>query len=386
MDYPKLYIKKDKEKALLNRHSWIFSGAIAAKSAMQEGDIIEIRRSNGQLAAYAFYTGGASIVAKIFEHTEKKLELDKNYWKNKIFRAYDYRKKILQNTTAYRLFYAEGDFLPGLIIDAYNDVAVIQTYNKGIDRIFEHIIEALRELGFKYLFLKKTSKSSELKTGWLTEPYKDRLIVDENGIKFFVDIEEGQKTGFYIDQRDNRKLIELYAKDKTVLNLFSYTGGFSLYALRAGAKHVDSVDMSEKAIKLAEENVVLNGFDPSRHSSYAENCFDFLKEMPSNHYDLIVIDPPAFAKSQDTVPNAARGYKELNLKAFNKIKPGGIVFTFSCSQRVEPELFKKIIFSAAADAKRNIRILNQLHQGVDHPVNIFHPETEYLKGLVLLVE
>ncbi len=385
MDYPKIYIKKNKEKALKNRHSWIFSGAIATKSKMNEGDIVEIRKSNGQLAAYAFFVNGQSIVAKIFEHTDKPLILDKNYWKNKIFKAAQLRK-LLKNTTAFRLIFAEGDFFPGLIIDVYNQIAVVQTYHLGIDKIFSYITEALDELGYKHIFVKKTPEKSQITPGWHTEPYNEQIIIIENGLKFYVDIEQGQKTGFYIDQRDNRKLIEYYAKDRTVLNLFSYTGGFSLYALRAGAKSVDSVDVSEKALELAQKNVELNGLDTSKHAVHAQNCFDFLDNMPANYYDLIVIDPPAFAKSQNTVPNAAKGYKELNLKAFRKIKSGGIIFTFSCSQRIVPELFRKIIFEAAADSGRKIRILHQLKQSIDHPINIYHPESEYLKGLVLYVE
>ncbi len=386
MSYPQIIIKKGREKALLNRHSWIFSGAVATKSQMQEGDIVEIRTSKGQLAAYAFYVNGNSIVAKIFEHTSKPLNLDKNYWKQKIFSAYRIRKENLHNTNAYRLVYAEGDFFPGLIIDIYAQIAVIQTYNTGIDKIFEYIIDALKDLGFEYIYLKKIPENSSLQTGWISQPYTKQVIINENGIKFFVDIEQGQKTGFYVDQRDNRRLVELYSKDKKVLNLFSYTGGFSLYALRAGAKEVVSVDMSARAIELADKNVQLNGYFIDRHKTFVQNCFDFLKQMPENYYDLIIIDPPAFAKSQSAIKNAAKGYKELNLKAFRKIKSGGIIFTFSCSQRIEPSLFRKIIFEAAAEAGRKVRILHQLHQGIDHPINIFHPETEYLKGLVLCVE
>ncbi len=386
--YPKLYIKKSKEKALDNRHSWIFSGAVARKDQMNEGDIIEIRRSSDEtLAAYAFYTNGKSIVAKIFEHTQQEIDITQpGYWIEKIKKAYALRNETRKITTGYRLLYAEGDFLPGLIIDLYNSIAVVQTYNKAIDHIFDHITEGLKQVGIKHIFLKKTHENSRLQTGWITEPTEGQTIIEEYGIKFLVDIEQGQKTGFYIDQRENRKILEKYSKNKNVLNLFSYTGGFSLYALRGGASHVDSVDLSERAISLADKNVEINGFDQSKHKGIAANCFDFLKEMPDNHYDLIIIDPPAFAKTQSAVKQASRGYKELNLKAMKKIKSGGLIFTFSCSQRIEKDLFKKIVFSAAADAKRNIRIIGQMSQGEDHPINIFHPETEYLKGLILYVE
>ncbi len=386
MNYPVIYIKKGKEKTLKNRHSWLFSGAIATHSAASEDDIVEIRTSSGKLAAYGFFVNGQSIKVKIFEFSDKPVNLDKDYWKNKILKAYTYRKQNLKDITAYRLLFAEGDFFPGLIIDVYNGIAVVQTYHTGIDRIFDYIKEALSDLGFKHIFVKKRPEKSVIEQGWHTREAENPVIVSEYGIKFLVDIVEGQKTGFYVDQRENRKLIEKYAAGKNVLNLFSYTGGFSLYALRAGAKHVDSVDISAKAIELANKNVEINNFDTSKHTGYVQNCFDYLKQMPANTYDLIVIDPPAFAKSQSAVKNASKGYMELNIKAFEKIKPGGIIFTFSCSQRIEPQLFRKIIFSAAAEAGRNIRILHQLHQGIDHPVNIFHPESEYLKGLVLYVE
>ena len=387
MVLPKIYIASGKEKVLDNRHSWIFSGAVKVKTAMKEGDIVEIRRSDGSLAAYAFFTDGPSIVAKIFEHTDKEIDVfSKEYWKNKIFNAYKVREQVRKVTTGYRLFYAEGDFLPGLIIDAYNNIAVIQTYNKGIDQIFAYIVEALQELGFEHIFLKKKYEKSDLQLGWQTKPFEDELIIEEYGIKFIVDIEQGQKTGFYVDQRENRKLLERYATGRKVLNLFSYTGGFSLYALRANAELVDSVDISQRALDIAVKNIELNNFDSSKHRTFARDCFDYLNNVKPNQYDLIIIDPPAFAKSNATVKNAIRGYRELNIKAFRKIAPGGIVFTFSCSQRIEPQLFRNIIFTAAAEAKRNIRILHQLHQGPDHPINIFHPETEYLKGLVLYVE
>ena len=387
MDLPKVYIKRGREKALSNRHLWIFSGSLEHLPEIPPGEIVEIRLHNGDLAGYGFWIDGPSIKIKVFEYTKTEIDITSSqYWKNKIFKAYKLRENLKGITNGYRLIYAEGDFLPGLIIDVYDKIAVIQTYHSGIDRIFNFITQALKELGFNHIFLKKAPHDSTLTTGWLTEPYSTRPVIVEYGIKFLVDIEKGQKTGFYLDQRDNRHLILRYARGKNVLNLFSYTGGFSLYALKAGAERVVSVDMSARSLEIAEENIRLNNLDASRHEIYAQDCFKFIDNSDKNTFDLIVVDPPAFAKSKENIPNASRGYKEINKKVMSKIRSGGIIFTFSCSQRIDPALFRKIIFSAAAEAGRNIRIIHQLTQGIDHPINIFHPETEYLKGLVLYVE
>ncbi len=387
MNLPRLYIKEDKEKALYNKHLWIFSGAIGRTDPVEEGNIVQIHDANGQLAGYGFYVNGPSIKVKIFEHTNRQIDvLGYEYWRQKIFNAFKIRKNLFNITNAYRLIYAEGDFFPGLIIDVYDKIAVIQTYNRAIDHIFDHIKNSLYDLGYEHIYVKKTAQGSNIQLGWIDKPTDSQIIITEYGIKFLIDIEQGQKTGFYLDQRYNRKLVELYSRDKYVLNLFSYTGGFSLYALYAGAKLVHSVDQSQSAIQLAKQNVLLNHFDDQRHETFTQDCFDFVDNSPNNFYDLIIVDPPAFAKSKKSIPNALRGYKEINKKVFKKIKPGGIVFTFSCSQRVEPMLFRKTIFSAAAETGRKIRIIHQLTQDIDHPINIFHPETEYLKGLALYVE
>ena len=387
MNLPRIYLKPGKEKAVYNRHLWLFSGAIDREDPMEEGGIVQIHTSDGKLIGYGFYVNGPSIKVKIFEHTHSTVDvLSHGYWKEKINKAYLLRTNLLQITNGYRLIYAEGDFFPGLIIDVYDYIAVVQTYHRGIDKIFEYILKALHELGFEHIYVKKVANGSQIQTGWVTEKASSQVVIQEYGIKFLIDIEQGQKTGFYLDQRDNRRLIERYSQDKNVLNLFSYTGGFSLYALRAGARLVHSVDQSAPAIELAQKNVELNGFDSSRHETFAQDCFDFMDQSPDSFYDLIVVDPPAFAKSKQSIPNAVRGYIEINKRVMRKIKPGGIIFTFSCSQRIEPQLFRKTIFSAAAEVGRNIRIIHQLSQGIDHPINIFHPETEYLKGLVLFLE
>ncbi len=387
MNLPRIYIKAEKQKALYNRHLWLFSGAIDRQDPAQNGDIVQIHLANGKLIGYGFFVDGPSIKVKIFEHTQSAIDvLSYDYWRKKIFSAYSLRKNLLEITNGFRLVYAEGDFLPGIIIDVYDKITVIQTYHRGIDRIFDHITKALTELGFEYLYVKKVAQGSQLPLGWVDKEADTQTIIHEYDIKFLIDIEQGQKTGFYLDQRDNRRLIERYSTDKNVLNLFSYTGGFSLYALRGGARLVHSVDQSASALDLAQKNVEINGFDSSQHEIFAQDCFEFMDQSPDNLYDLIVVDPPAFAKSKQSIPNAVRGYKEINKRVMRKIKQGGIIFTFSCSQRIEPQLFRKTIFSSAADVGRNIRIIHQLSQDIDHPVNIFHPETEYLKGLVLFVE
>jgi 23S rRNA (cytosine1962-C5)-methyltransferase len=288
------------------------------------------------------------------------------------------------------LLHAEGDFLPGIIADVYANVVVLQILIRGIEQRKELILEAFKRNGFPTIYLKTKSSSQNIEeissqSGWLSGSGEGKVITKENGLLFNVDFIEGQKTGFFIDQRDNRQLLKTLSNGKKVLNTFCYTGGFSVYALAGGATEVHSVDISTEAVKLSEENVLLN-FPNAAHKGFAIDCFDYLKDMPENEYDLIVLDPPAFAKNARAIDNASRGYKQINMRAFKKIKPGGILFTFSCSQNISKDLFQKIIFGAAADVGRNVRIIHQLHQPADHPVNIYHPEGEYLKGLALWVE
>ncbi|MBB3700320.1 class I SAM-dependent methyltransferase [Flammeovirga yaeyamensis] len=391
----KIYIKKNKLKALDNRHPWIYSGAVAKMpESLEDGEIVEIAVGE-KLLGYGFYAPGNQIVCRVFEYTRRTMEvLTQEYWNEKIASAYALRKShvITEETNCFRLIHGEGDFFPGLIADVYNDLVSIQILIKGVDKIAPMIVKAIQNLGFERIYNKSKEISKRLENvetpkGWLTEKQgSPKVEVLENGVKFWVDVETGQKTGFFLDQRDARSLVGQYSKDKKVLNTFSYSGGFSMYALKAGATLVHSVDASQSAIDLCDENAELNGFNNGEHTGYCADVFDHLNAMESNDYDVVILDPPAFAKSSKVLTKAARGYKQLNLKAFRKIKKGGILFTFSCSQVVDKVLFRKIVFQAAAEAHRNVRILHQTSQPNCHPINIFYPENEYLKGLVLYVE
>ncbi len=388
--YSYLILKPKKERAVINRHPWIFSGAVAQLPKADDGDIVGVKDASGKLLAYGFFNSNSQIVCRLFEFSDQDLSFDQEYWTGKISRAIKLRQSILNNanTNCFRLLHAEGDFFPGIIADVYDKAVVLQILIKGTEKILPFIKEALIINGLEHIYLKTKTSSQLIENivegkGWLNGGMEMPVKVQENSIPFDVDFEKGQKTGFFLDQRENRNLVKSLSKDKKVLNTFSYTGGFSLYALSGGASWVDSVDVSKDAIRACNEMVEESGH--KNHAGIVADCFDYLKSMDQS-YDLIILDPPAFAKSAKSVPNAARGYKELNLLAFRKIKSGGLLFTFSCSQNVGRELFQKIIFGAAADARRNIRILQHLTQPFDHPVNIYHPEGEYLKGLLLWVE
>jgi 23S rRNA (cytosine1962-C5)-methyltransferase len=392
-DIPIVILKSGKDQSVRRFHPWVFSGAIKKiKGNVNEGDLVAVYDNKDEFLAIGHYQIG-SIAVRIL--TFENEEIDASFWKKKIEQAYLLRKEIgladSDDTNAYRLVGAEGDGMPGLIIDYYNGTAVVQMHSVGMYKIRDILVETLKEvMGDK---LKAVYNKSE---GSL--PYKANLnpvndyvwgappskIALENGLKFQVDWEKGQKTGFFIDQRENRALLEKYSKDKDVLNMFCYTGGFSFYAMRGGARSVHSVDSSERAISITDKNVELNFPGDDRHSSYAMDAFKFL-ENAKDKYDLIILDPPAFAKHQNVVHNALQGYKRLNAIAFEQIRPGGIIFTFSCSQVVSKDMFRKMAFSAAAKAGRQVRILHQLTQPADHPISIYHPEGEYLKGLVLQV-
>lgn len=394
MTYCKVFLKPKKEESLLRFHPWIFSGAIQSiEGEPEEGDLVEVYGVNNRFLAIGHYQIG-SIAVRVLSF--EKIAIDVDFWKNRIANAYTLRKTLrlaeVENNNTYRLIHGEGDNLPGLIIDVYAHTAVMQAHSVGMHHARHEIAEALiAVLGPQ---LKNIYYKSEA-----TLPYKANLgsedgylyggqaedIATENGLSFYVDWLKGQKTGFFVDQRENRSLLEHYAKGRSVLNMFCYTGGFSFYAMRGGAEIVHSVDSSAKAISLTNKNVALNFPDDPRHTAYAEDAFKFLERM-GNNYDLIVLDPPAFAKHKNVLRNALQGYRKLNAIAFEKIKPGGILFTFSCSQVVTKENFRLAVFSAAAQSGRNVRILHQLTQPADHPVNIYHPEGEYLKGLVLYVD
>ena len=393
MTYKKIILKRGKEDSLLRFHPWVFSGAIAKiEEGIEEGDLVSVYSSKGDHIGNGHYQIG-SITVRILEFSDK--EIDYDFYYDRLVNAYAMRKAlglIREDNNAFRLVHGEGDFLPGLVVDIYGNTAVLQAHSPGMHYARKTIAEALTKLpeaGIKNVYYKSET----------TLPYKAQLdpqndyliggfetnIALENGLKFHVDWLKGQKTGFFIDQRDNRSLLEHYSKGRNVLNMFCYTGGFSFYAMRGGANLVHSVDSSSKAIQLTNNNVELNFPGDARHQAFAEDAFKFLGDMKTE-YDLIILDPPAFAKHKSALKNALVGYKKLNAKAFEKIKPGGILFTFSCSQAVNREQFRLAVFSAAAMSKRKVRILHQLTQPADHPINIYHPEGEYLKGLVLYVE
>lgn len=395
MDFAKVILKPKKEESLQRFHPWVFSGAIQKiTGSPKEGDIVDVYTCNGEYCATGHYQIG-SIAVRIF--TFEKTEPGKSFWTEKLRRAYEMRRAIglaeSSDTDAYRLIHGEGDFMPGLVIDIYNKTAVMQAHSVGMHNIRQELAEGLIEVfGGKLENVYYKSESTlpfkaniDTEDGYLIGKDDKNYIATENGLKFQADWLKGQKTGFFIDQRENRALLEKYAKGRSVLNMFCYTGGFSFYALRGGAKEVHSVDSSAKAIELTKKNVELNFADCQNHEAYAVDAFKYLDDM-QDRYDLIILDPPAFAKHRDVLRNALQGYKKLNAKAFEKIKPGGILFTFSCSQAVSKEQFRLAVFSAAAISGRNVKILHQLTQPADHPVSIYHPEGEYLKGLVLYVE
>ena len=403
----KIVLRKGKEESLERFHPWIFSGAIhhtEGDAALEEGDIVEVLASDGRFLALGHWQIG-SIAVRVL--TFKRQRIDVAFWKKRLAAALDVRRAIgvvgqeeIVNSKSsnskcndiYRLVHGEGDNLPGLIIDIYGATAVMQAHSVGMHVCRQQIAEALRETmgdSLRAIYYKSET----------TLPFKAQLgqengfiwgesdddVARENGLAFHIDWLKGQKTGFFVDQRDNRSLVERYSKGRKVLNMFCYTGGFSVYAMRGGAELVHSVDSSAKAIELVDVNMELNFPGDNRHEAFAEDAFKFMDEMQTQ-YDLIILDPPAFAKHKDALKNALRGYTKLNARAFEKIQPGGILFTFSCSQAVNKDQFRTAVFTAAAIARRKVRILHQLHQPADHPINIYHPEGEYLKGLVLYVE
>ena len=391
--YKKVYLKPGKEESLKRFHPWIFSGAIMRfEPRPEEGEVVDVYTSAGEYIATGHYQIG-SIAVRVLSF--KQRTIDKDFWKERLAVAMDVRRRIgvagnPRNNT-YRLVHGEGDNLPGLIIDIYGKTAVMQAHSPGMHFAKDDIAAALMQVtdAVENIFYKSETTlpyKAELgqENGFIIGGSTDNIAM-ENGLKFHVDWLKGQKTGFFVDQRENRALLETYSKGRKLLNMFCYTGGFSFYAMRGGAELVHSVDSSAKAVELTDANIELNFPGDTRHKSFAEDAFKFLDNMGSD-YDLIILDPPAFAKHREALRNALQGYKRLNAKALAKIKPGGIIFTFSCSQVVTKENFRNAVFSASAISGRNVRILHQLTQPADHPVNIYHPEGEYLKGLVLYVE
>ena len=405
-----IILKAHKEESLKRFHPWVFSGAIHRVvldashegDAPEEGELVCVQSAAGETLGVGHWQIG-SIAVRILAFGVEELPAD--YWPMRVRAAYAVRETlglIRPDNNTFRLIHGEGDFVPGLIVDVYADTAVVQAHSVGIHRCRHSIAQAIvaEVPQVQQVYYKsddtlpfKAAIEGE-KVGWLVQPSafslqpSDEFWSIENGLAFRIDWLRGQKTGFFIDQRENRALVERYASGKEVLNMFCYTGGFSLYALRGGAKHVDSVDVSQKAIDLVEANVAHNFPKAKNHTAVTADAFDYLsaQRAQGRTYDLIILDPPAFAKHRDAVKNALRGYQRINAKAIEMIRPGGILFTFSCSQAVDKEAFRLAVFSAAASVGRNVRILHQLHQPQDHPINIYHPEGEYLKGLVLYVE
>jgi 23S rRNA (cytosine1962-C5)-methyltransferase len=396
----KIQLKRGKEDSLLRYHPWVFSGAIAPESLVDEpgdGEMVSVYTSNGQFVAKGHYQYG-SIAVRVLTFDDEAIDMD--FWKRRLLSAYSVRKSIgvirreqgEDENTTFRLVHGEGDNLPGLIIDCYGKTAVMQAHSLGMHECRREIAQALHEVTngeIENIYYKSDTtlpfKSDiEKDNGFIIGGSKDN-ITKENGLKFHVDWLRGQKTGFFIDQRENRSLLERYAKNRSVLNMFCYTGGFSVYAMRGGAEIVHSVDSSAKAIELTNRNIELNFPDDGRHTAFCDDAFKFM-DKNDGRYDLVVLDPPAFAKHRGALRNALKGYIRLNVKGLECIKSGGILFTFSCSQVVSKDQFRQAVFTAAAQAKRKVRILHQLHQPADHPINIYHPEGEYLKGLVLYVE
>lgn len=404
MTPPLIILKPHKEESILRFHPWVFSGAIAKivldkqypYAEPQEGEIVKVADFTGKILAVGHWQIGSIAVRILAFGTDN---LPESFWHDRIQAAWQLRQSlglVRDDNNMFRLIHGEGDFIPGLVVDVYADTAVVQAHSVGIHRHRQEIAKAIMDNVpvVKQIYYKSDDTLPHKayidgeKTGYLVgQTPKGECWAKENGLEFRIDWLQGQKTGFFVDQRDNRALLEHYAASRRVLNMFCYTGGFSVFALRGGATHVTSVDVSAKAIELVNSNVKRNFPDTDRHDAYACDAFDFLdKQTDNTPYDLIILDPPAFAKHRDAITNALRGYRRLNLKAFEKIAHGGILFTFSCSQAIDKDMFRQAVFTAAAQAKRNVRILHQLHQPADHPVNIFHLEGEYLKGLVLYVE
>ena len=394
MTYKKVYLKPGKEESLKRFHPWVFSGAISRmEGEPEEGEIVDVYTSKKEFIACGHFQIG-SIAVRVLSFTQG--EINHEFWKKKLEVAYDLRRSLYlagnPDNNTYRLVHGEGDNLPGLIIDVYNHTAVMQAHSVGMHVYRMEIAEALSEVMgdvIQHIYYKSETtlpfKADLGQENGFIKGGSPENIAMEYGLKFHVDWLKGQKTGFFVDQRENRHLLEQYAKGRNVLNMFCYTGGFSFYAMRGGSNLVHSVDSSAKSIDLTNQNVELNFPGDTRHQAYAEDAFKYLDRM-GDQYDLIILDPPAFAKHRDALRNALRGYSKLNAKAFEKIKPGGILFTFSCSQVVDKRDFRNAVFTAAAQSGRSVRILHQLTQPGDHPVNIYHPEGEYLKGLVLYVE
>ncbi len=388
MQLPKVILKPTREKSVQRRHPWIFSGAVYGVSQeLNDGELVDVVDANKNHLGTGFFSDKGSIVVRLLTFGNEKF--DQNFWKNRLEKAWKFRTQILDfdQTNAFRLIHGEGDGIPGLIIDVYNNHWVLQAHTSGIFYQIEAIAKAIKENfadNCQTIYCKSSGTLPNIGRDFFIYGNQEQTIALENGIQFHVNWVEGQKTGFFLDQRDNRKLIESFSKDKKVLNTFCYSGGFSIYAMKSEASLVTSVDISEKAIDLTLKNMALN-FPNANHTAYASDVFEFMKEH-NQDYDLIILDPPAFAKSIKSKHTATQAYKRLNSAGLKALAPNGYLFTFSCSQVIDDELFYNTVASAAIESGRTIRVIHKLTQGADHPTNIYHPEGHYLKGLVLFVE
>lgn len=383
-------LKPGREVHVRNRHPWVFLGAVESFPPFENGATLPVIDASGNFLGHGYFNAGQSIVGRMinFDSTDPLQSLVGH-----IRNAITLRKQIIANSTnAYRLINGEGDFLPGLIVDVYGPVLVLQINTLGMEKLKPTVLAALQEAFPSSVVCEKSSTSTRKKEGladadgWLVGALDMPTTILENNIQFSVDIVSGQKTGFFLDQRDMRSLVQTHAKDKSVLNCFAYTGGFSLYALAGGARKADSVDTDKRASRLTQQNLELNGYGPDRGEVFTEDVFNFLERTRSTDYDFIILDPPAFAKRASDIPNASRGYRELNRLALQKLPAGGLLLTSSCSAHINRELFQTIIFQAAKDAKRNVKILSYHLLAADHPINIYYPEGDYLKSLLLWVE
>ncbi len=387
-----IILNKGREKTVLNRHPWIFSGAIKSTPySLSSGEIVQVLDYQNHLLGYGFYSRESQIAIRMFEFTNQPIIMNENYWYHKWQKIWNFKLSLLEhNTNAFRFIHAEGDEMPGLIIDIYNQVAVIQILTAGTYNLIPLLQKFLISHNIFYHYDKSdakilTKEGIPPRKQWLSNKIQE-IWFQENGIQFLCDVEEGQKTGFFLDQKNNRALVGQHAKNKIVANIFAYTGGFSLYALKNQAHKVYSIDSSKRALEILEKNIQKNWGPLNHHESIVEDAFRWLKNMPEHQIDIIILDPPAFAKHHSAVGQAYRGYKEINLQALKKIKSGGYLFTFSCSQVVGLELFRKILFDAACDANRHVRLLKTLGHSYDHAPSLFHLEGEYLKGLWLYIE
>lgn len=390
--YRQIKIKKGRERSLINRHPWVFSGALAEFPDYGNGEIVEAVSSRNEILGYGFFSPGSQIVCRLFEFTSVRAEnFGSGYFYEKLKRAALLRRRLIgADTDCWRLINAEGDLFPGLIADIYGDTVVLQILVKGAELLLDVIADSFVNLGFKNICIKSPGANETEKVdipfGFIRGGSSSSIEVKENGLKFIVDPEHGQKTGFFLDQRENRELVRSFSAGRRVLNAFCYTGGFSVYALAGGAELVHSVDISGDAVEMTSQNIKLNSSGINNHEAIKADCFEYLRTMEDNFYDLIVLDPPAFVKSSKGIERGARGYKDINLSVMKKAKKDSLLFTFSCSHHVTSDLFRKFVFSAAADSGRDVRVLAQLSQGMDHPFSIYHPEGEYLKGLLLHVD